>query len=74
MKNLLDLINDWIARLANPSQFLKFSDKVLPWLGSLALIGLCIGLYWTFFKTPLDEEMGQTVIIMFVQMLLLLLM
>ncbi len=66
MRNLLGRINGWIDRLANPSQFLKFSSKVLPWLGGLALIGFSIGLYWAFFKTPLDEEMGQTVIIMFV--------
>lgn len=62
----LDRFNAWIGRLANPSQFLKFSEKVLPWLGLITLIGFLTGLYWSFFKTPLDEEMGNTVIIMFV--------
>ena len=63
---MLNKVTDTITNLANPSQFLKLSDRLLPWLGSLALFGFAIGLYWTFFKTPLDEEMGATVIIMFV--------
>ena len=52
--------------IANPSQFLKYSAVLIPFFGIISLIGFAIGLYITFFKTPLDEEMGQTVIIMFV--------
>ena len=63
---MLNKVTDTITNLANPSQFLKLSDRLLPWLGGLALVGFAMGLYWTFFKTPLDEEMGATVIIMFV--------
>lgn len=55
-----------LTNLANPSQFLKLTDRLLPWIGGLTLFGFCLGLYWIAFKTPLDEEMGATVIIMFV--------
>lgn len=66
MKTLIERINNTINHLANPSKFLKFSQIVLPWLGALSLIGICTGLYWAFFKTPPEEEMGATAIIMFV--------
>ncbi len=52
--------------LANPSQFIKYSSVILPWLAIISIIGFAAGLYITFFSTPLDEEMGSTVIIMFV--------
>lgn len=65
-QSLWQRFGDWINAVANPAQFLKFSDIVVPWLGLLALIGLLTGLYWAFFKTPLEEEMGKTVLIMFV--------
>lgn len=66
MTTLLTRINDGVARLANPSSFMRFSAKCLPVLAVLIIIGFATGLYWAFFKTPLDEEMGQTVMIMFV--------
>lgn len=56
----------WLNSKANPTTFLAFSEKLLPWLGALALIGFLTGLYWAFFKTPIEEEMGKTVLIMFV--------
>ena len=66
MTTMITRINDLVARLANPSQFLKFSEKCLPYLAILTIFGFASGLYWAFFKTPLDEEMGKTVMIMFV--------
>lgn len=64
--SLWQRFNDWINSVANPGQFLRFSDKLLPWLGGFAALSLLTGLYWAFFKTPLEEEMGKTVLIMFV--------
>lgn len=58
--------NNFFSTIANPGNFLNYSAKILPWLAGLSAIGFATGLYITFFKTPLDEEMGQTVIIMFV--------
>lgn len=63
---LWNKLGAWINTLANPTQFLKLSAILLPWFGIATLIGLATGLYWTFFKTPIEEEMGKTVIIMFV--------
>ncbi|GJM03609.1 MAG: heme exporter C (cytochrome C-type biogenesis protein) transmembrane [Rhodomicrobium sp.] len=59
-------LNEWVNAVANPGQFLKYSSVILPWLGGLAVLGLITGLYWAFFITPVEEEMGKTVLIMFV--------
>lgn len=59
-------IGTWFNTIANPSQFLKYSAVILPWLAIVSAISFATGLYITFFSTPLDEEMGKTVIIMFV--------
>lgn len=63
---IITRIGNWFDTIANPSRFMSYSGKLTPWFAALALIAIISGLYWTFFKTPLDEEMGQTVIIMFV--------
>ena len=65
MTTLIARINDGISRLANPSTFMSFSSRWLPFLGTTALACFILGLYWAFFQTPLDEEIGQTVMIMF---------
>jgi len=64
--SLWNRLGNFFNTIANPSQFLKYSAVLIPFFGIISLIGFAIGLYMTFFKTPLDEEMGQTVIIMFV--------
>ncbi len=55
-----------LHRFANPRQFLKLSNKVLPWLfwsGGLLTAG---SLIWGFFFTPDDWQQGDTVRIMYV--------
>jgi heme exporter protein C len=53
-------------RLANPTRFLEFSGRVLPWL-SLAAAGVIIyALYLAFFVAPPDYQQGETVKIMFI--------
>ena len=31
--------------LANPTRFLRFADRVLPWLGAATAVAFAVGLY-----------------------------
>ncbi len=55
-----------ISYLANPARFLRFSKIATPLFGWLAIIGLGIGLYLSLIGSPLEEEQGHTVRIMYV--------
>ncbi|WP_421725949.1 heme ABC transporter permease [Bauldia sp.] len=55
-----------IIDLANPTRFLAFSGRALPWLWGIAVIGLAVGLYWALFVVPPDFRQGDTVRIMFI--------
>ena len=52
--------------LANPTRFLSFSARALPWLGGATAILLAAGLYLAFFVAPPDYQQGDTVRIMFI--------
>ncbi len=51
--------------LANPSRFLTFAQRILPWLAALTAIVFAIGLYQALFVAPEDYQQGATVKIMF---------
>jgi heme exporter protein C len=51
---------------ANPTRFLSFSAKVLPWLIAATAILLVAGLYLVFFASPPDYQQGETVRIMYI--------
>jgi heme exporter protein C len=51
--------------LANPSRFLSFTAKVLPWLAMVTAVALAIGLYLSW-SAPDDYQQGATVKIMFI--------
>jgi heme exporter protein C len=51
--------------LANPSRFLSFAERVLPWLAGLTAIAFAAGLYQALFIAPDDYQQGATVKIMF---------
>jgi len=53
-------------RLANPTRFMEFSGKLLPWLSGAAAAILCFGLYLVFFVAPVDYQQGETVKIMYI--------
>ena len=55
-----------MLRFANPTWFMNFSGRVLPWLIGLTLILLGVGLYMAFFVAPPDYQQGETVRIMFI--------
>lgn len=56
----------WTQRLANPTQFMKLSDWLLPVLSVLAGAVIAYGTYLTFFVAPPDYQQGETVKIMFI--------
>jgi heme exporter protein C len=55
-----------LEQLANPTRFMAFSSRVLPWLWGMALALIVTGLWLTFFKAPPDYQQGHTVKIMFI--------
>ena len=52
--------------LANPTRFLELAGRAMPWLATVSLALLAIGLYLSFFAAPPDYQQGETVRIMFV--------
>ena len=54
------------STLANPSFFMRLTDRVLPWLAVAAIALMAIGLYLSFFTAPADYQQGETVRIMFI--------
>lgn len=55
-----------LADLANPSRFIAFAERALPWLAGAGALLLMLGLYQTFFVAPDDYQQGATVKIMFI--------
>jgi len=53
-------------RLANPSNFMALSARLLPWVWGLAAVLISSGLYLAFFGSPPDYQQGQTVKIMYI--------
>jgi heme exporter protein C len=51
--------------LANPSRFLGFAGRVLPWLGAATLVAFAFGINQSF-VAPDDYQQGATVKIMFI--------
>ncbi|VAV99664.1 Cytochrome c-type biogenesis protein CcmC, putative heme lyase for CcmE [hydrothermal vent metagenome] len=51
---------------ANPRKFIQTTDKVLPWVATLAVVALVTGLVWGFFFTPADYRQGATVKIIYI--------
>ncbi len=52
--------------LANPNRFLRFQQRVQPWLVALTVLVLGYGLYLGLVVAPPDYQQGETVRIMFV--------
>ena len=51
---------------ANPTRFLAFSAKALPWLCAATAVLLAAGLWLAFFGSPADYQHGETVRIMYI--------
>ena len=52
--------------LANPTRFLAFAERVLPWLIAATLFAFAVGLDQALFVAPDDYQQGATVKIMFI--------
>jgi heme exporter protein C len=59
-------MQSFTQRLANPSNFMALSARLLPWCWGLAAVLIVAGLYLAFFGSPPDYQQGQTVKIMYV--------
>lgn len=55
----------WLTGLANPTRFLKLTERLMPWLAGATAICLAVGLYMGF-SAPDDYQQGSTVKIMFI--------
>ena len=51
---------------ANPTRFLSFAAKTLPWLIAATGALVAVGLYLAFFASPPDYQQGETVRIMYI--------
>lgn len=57
---------NWFDRLAHPGQFLKWSPYVITPIAVFAAVLFAAGLWFAFFNSPEDYQMGNTVRIMYV--------
>ena len=55
-----------LIELANPTRFLAFSGRVLPWLSASAASLFALGLYLALFVAPPDYQQGDSVRIMYI--------
>ncbi len=55
-----------LTELANPTRFLAFSARILPWLAASAASLFALGLYLALFVAPADYQQGDSVRIMYV--------
>ncbi len=53
------------AGLANPTRFVALVDRLVPWLGLLALAVVAVGI-WMGFAAPEERQQGITVRIMYI--------
>lgn len=56
----------WFDRLAHPGQFLLWSRHLIWPLAGLTAVLFVVGLWYAFFNSPEDYQMGDTVRIMYV--------
>src|SRR6478609_3924370 len=52
--------------LANPTRFLTFVRRVLPWVAGISALLFAVGLFQVFALSPDDYQQGATVKIMFI--------
>ena len=55
-----------LVDLANPTRFLNFTERALPWLVAATVFAFAIGIGQALFVAPDDYQQGATVKIMFI--------
>jgi heme exporter protein C len=53
-------------RLANPTRFMDFSGRLLPWVAATGAVWIAYAMYLVFFDTPPDYQQGETFKIMYI--------
>lgn len=53
-------------RFANPARFIRFADKLLPWMAVATILILVFGLAEALFLSPPDYQQGDSVRIMYI--------
>ncbi|MCT8972293.1 heme ABC transporter permease [Microbaculum marinisediminis] len=54
-----------MIELANPTRFMAYSERLLPWLWAAAALVCALGLFLAF-RAPADYQQGETVLIMYI--------
>lgn len=62
---MAEALSKRVWTFANPHNFMKLSERVLPWLAGATAVAFAVGLAWSLLFTPADYQQGQTVKIMF---------
>lgn len=57
---------NWFSRLAHPGQFLRWSSYFVWPLAIATVAFFAVGLFFAFFNSPADYQMGDTVRLMYV--------
>jgi heme exporter protein C len=55
-----------MKRFANPKNFLRLADRIIPLAAALAVLALGAGLYMALVSSPPDYQQGESVRIMYV--------
>jgi heme exporter protein C len=55
-----------LVDLANPTRFLNFTERALPWLTAATVFAFAVGIGQALFVAPDDYQQGATVKIMFI--------
>ena len=53
-------------RFANPTRFMAWSGRLVPWLTGVTVAAMTVGLYLAWFVAPPDYQQGETIRIMFI--------
>ncbi len=57
---------NWFDKIAHPGQFLKWSHYLILPLIIITILSFALGLWYAFFNSPEDYQMGDTVRIMYI--------
>jgi heme exporter protein C len=57
-----------LVDLANPTRFLNFTERALPWLVAATVFAFAVGIGQALFVAPDDYQQGATVKIMFIHL------
>ena len=66
MNRIWQILKRWFIEMGSPPLFYRWSSKIAPSLGILALIVLSLGLYWGLFIAPTDYKQGDVYRILYI--------